>query len=426
MNGSTGSVADDRDPSGSPEQGAPPPARPVPRPPDRADEPPGSDDATARACLTTVADPGDPAAGALLDEYGAAALWETLCGGGTLQAPPGVRADGFARRAGRWRERAARLDVDALLAATAELGSRLVVPGDPGWPTQLDQLRERRPYALWVRGSHDLRHACLRSVAVVGARAATAYGRHVAADLAWGLGQRSWAVVSGGAYGVDSAAHRGGLAASAPAVAVLACGLDQIYPRGNENLFTDIAAHGVLVSEHPPGASPSRHGFLVRNRIIAALTPGTVVVEAGLRSGALNTARHAEELHRAVMAVPGPITSALSAGCHRLLRDGGAVCVTGTGDVVEQVGRIGADLRPEDGTALDRGALDDSARRVLDSIPDRACVGTAAVAAACDLDLDTALSRLGLLAAAGFIERGASGWRTRSGTSTTRSAEKPP
>ncbi|WP_084723265.1 DNA-processing protein DprA [Streptomonospora alba] len=374
------------------------------------------DDATARACLTAVADPGDPAMGALLEEYGAGVVWRTLRGGESPPAPTGARAGAVAQRAARWCERAARLDADALLAATVELGCRLIVPGDPGWPTQLDQLGRRRPYALWVRGAHDLRHACLRSVAIVGARAATAYGLHVAADLAWGLGQRSWAVVSGGAYGIDSAAHRGGLAAAAPGVAVLACGLDLSYPRGNEGLFADIAARGALVSEHPPGAPPSRHGFLVRNRIIAALTPGTVVVEAGLRSGALNTARHGQELHRAVMAVPGPVTSALSAGCHRLLRDGAAVCVTDTDDVVEQVGRIGADLRAgAGGTALDRDALDDTARRVLDAVPRRTCSGTASVAEAAGVGLDTALSSLGLLAAGGFVERGASGWRARNG-----------
>ncbi|MBX9386840.1 DNA-processing protein DprA [Streptomonospora halotolerans] len=372
-----------------------------------------SDDALARACLTAVANAGDPVMGALLDEHGAAAVWEALAAGRPPSAPPGVRTAAYEQRAARWAERAARVDPDSLLAESAELGCRLLVPGDPGWPTQLDDLHLHRPYALWVRGAHDLRHACLRSVAVVGARAASAYGRHVAADLAWGLAQRSWTVVSGGAYGIDSAAHRGGLAAGAPSVAVLACGLDLVYPRGNENLFADIAARGALVSEHPRGAVPSRHGFLIRNRIIAALTPGAVVVEAGLRSGALNTARHAHELNRTVMAVPGPVTSALSAGCHRLIRDSGATCVTSADDVMEQVGRIGTDLAPAPGSALDPDTLDPESRRVLAEVPRRGGTGTAAVAAACGLDLDSALSRLGLLAAAGFVERGPSGWRTR-------------
>ncbi|WP_378570275.1 DNA-processing protein DprA [Nocardiopsis mangrovi] len=302
------------------------------------------------------------------------------------------------------------------MSAAADIDSRLVVPGDPEWPHQLDRLAERRPYALWVRGAHDLRNACLRSVAVVGSRAASSYGLHVTGDLAWALAERSWTCVSGGAYGIDSAAHRGALAGGAPTVAVLASGLDLGYPRGNEGLFADIAVRGTLVSEHPPGTAPTRHGFLVRNRIIAALTPGTVVVEAGLRSGALNTARHALDLCRVLMAVPGPVTSALSAGCHRLLREWRAVCVTDATDVAEQVGHIGADLRPGNGTALARDALDDLARKVLDSVPVRTGAGTATIASKAGLDLDLTLGRLGLLAAGGFIERCLAGWRVRPGT----------
>lgn len=288
---------------------------------------------------------------------------------------------------------------------------RLVTPGDPEWPVQLDQLAENRPYALWVRGTHDLRNACLRSVAMVGSRAATGYGLHVAGELACALAERSWCAVSGGAYGIDAASHRGALAGGAPTVAVLACGLDMNYPRGHENLFGDVCARGTLVSEHPLGTRPTRHGFLVRNRLIAALTPGTIVVEAGRRSGALNTAKHTLELCRALMAVPGPITSALSAGCHQLLRDHRAVCVTGADDVAELVGHIGADLRSDGTAGPPPTQLDDEARRVLAGVPRGSGAGAATIALAAETGIDSALRCLGLLAAAGFVERGPAGWR---------------
>ncbi|MDA8370790.1 MAG: DNA-processing protein DprA [Nocardiopsaceae bacterium] len=376
-----------------------------------------SPDAVARACLTATASAGDPLMGALIADEGAATVWDALRTGRRPRIPEKGPVDTYERRFERWRAQAAGVDPDTLLSAAAESGIRLVVPGDPGWPSQLDQLAEHRPYALWVRGVHDLRHACLRSVAVVGARAASAYGLHVAGELAWALAERTWSTVSGGAYGIDGAAHRGTLAGGAPTVAVLAGGLDLSYPRGHESLFADIAARGTLVSEHPMGTSPTRHGFLVRNRIIAALTPGTVVVEAGLRSGALNTARHAQELRRVLMAVPGPVTSALSAGCHRLLREWRAVCVTDAADITEHVAHIGDHMRPGTGTAMARDGLDEESRRVLDAVPERSGAGTATIAATAGIDLDAALGRLGLLAAGGFIERTLSGWRVRSGSS---------
>src|SRR5690606_28600872 len=319
-------------------------------------------------------------------------------------------------RTERWRVQAAQVEADRLLDRAAEAGARLVVPGDPEWPGRLDPLGDRRPYALWVRGRKDLRNSCLRSVAVVGSRAATAYGLHVAAELGHSLAVRAWTVVSGGAYGIDSAAHRGALAGAAPTVAVLACGPDRFYPRGNEALFGEIAEHGVLVTENAPGAAPTRYGFLVRNRLIAALTPGTVVVEAGLRSGALNTAHHAQELHRTVMAGPGPVTPALSAGSHRLPRDWHAVCVGGAAEVAEQLGSIGEELAASGGTVMACDGLDEEARSILDAVPEKPGAGPAAIAAEAGTGLDTALRQLGLLAAGGFIERGPSGWRRRPGT----------
>lgn len=156
--------------------------------------------------------------------------------------------------------------------------------------------------------------------------------------MAASLAERGTAVISGGAYGIDASAHRGALATGGVTVAVLAGGLEFGYPRGHSDLFRGIAAEGVLVSECPPDSAPTRPGFLVRNRIIAALSHGTVVVEAALRSGALNTARHARELCRQVMAVPGPVTSEFSAGCHELIRDYGAMCVTSAADVRAHLG----------------------------------------------------------------------------------------
>ena len=156
-----------------------------------------------------------------------------------------------------------------------------------------------------------------RSVAIVGSRASTAYGEHVAGELGHQLAERGWTVVSGGAFGIDAAAHRGALAAEAPTVAVLACGVDRPYPAAHGALLHRIAETGLLVSEWPPGAAPHRHRFLVRNRLIAALTRGTVVVEAAARSGAQATARRARKLGRQVLVVPGPVTSAMSVGLPR-------------------------------------------------------------------------------------------------------------
>ncbi|WP_051061821.1 DNA-processing protein DprA [Nocardiopsis chromatogenes] len=370
------------------------------------------EDAFARAMLSVAVDPGHPLVGAVLRTRGAVQTWD-LVRRGTIadEAGPGRRT----RRPEAWAGRARAVDGARLMERAAEAGARLVVPGDPEWPGRLEGLGDERPYALWVRGRGDLRNACLRAVAVVGSRSASAYGLHVASGLAHDLARDSWSVVSGGAFGVDAAAHRGCLGGGAATVAVLACGPDRLYPGGNERLFAEVAEHGVIATEHGPGVGPTRHGFLVRNRVIAALVPGTVVVEAGLRSGALNTARHAQELSRTVMAVPGPVTSALSAGCHRLLRDWHAVCVTDAADVAEQLGAVGEELREGGGTVLAADGLDPATRTVLAAVPAKKGAGPAEIATAAGVGMDEAVRRLGLLAAGGFIERAASGWRVRPG-----------
>jgi DNA processing protein len=222
------------------------------------------------------------------------------------------------------------------------------------------------------------------------------------------------APLSGGAYGIDDRAHRGALAAEGVTIAVLGCGVDWPYPAGQAELFDAIAAHGALVSEWPPGRRPTRHGFLVRNRVIAALTRGTVVVEAGRRSGALSTARHARDLCRPLMAVPGPVTSGASAGCHEIIRDWGAVCVTSALEVLEQVASAGDHLLGRGrGPVLPQDALDPVTARVLDAVPARSGTGPAAIAVSAGVDLDTAVGCLGALAAGGFVDRCDTGWRLR-------------
>jgi len=371
----------------------------------------------ARVTLGFLAEPGDPALGALLRSCGPAEIVEAVLSGREPRAalPAAARGvPGLARAFGRWRGRIGGLPPAARLAAWERSGLRTACPGDPEWPTQLEVLGDARPVLLWLRGSTDLRFACLRSVSVVGARAATGYGEHVATEMAASLAERGWAVVSGGAYGIDSCAHRGALGAEGVTVAVLASGLSYGYPRGHHELFAAIAGQGVVVSEWPPDRGPTRPGFLVRNRMIAALSCGTVVVEAALRSGALSTARHARDLCRPLMAVPGPVTSGQSEGCHEIIREWGAVLVTGARDVIETVSPSGDGLEARRrGPVYPRDGLDPVTAAVLEAVPSRAGSGPAAIAAAAGVGLDTAMGCLGALAAAGFIERCVRGWRLR-------------
>ena len=229
--------------------------------------------------------------------------------------------------------------------------------------------------------------------------------------MAAGLAERGWTVVSGGAFGIDAAAHRGALAVGGVSVAVLAGGVDVSYPRGHDQLFCRLLEDGLLVSEVPPGSAPFRSRFLVRNRLIAALTRGTLVVEAALRSGSLATAREARDLGRMVMGTPGPVTSAMSAGVHRALREG-ALLVSSVEEVVEAVGEIGADLAPRASGPLEsRDGLDPVARRVLDALPPRRAADPAAISAGAGVDPATTIATLGLLELAGFVRRDPAGWR---------------
>lgn len=383
----------------------------------------------ARAALTRAAEPGDVALAALVEAHGAEAVVEGLCCGQSFGRP----------QARAWQVRLAGYDPDCDLEAAARVGARLVCPGDDEWPPGLDDLRgvlalDRReaaagpthdsrhdrvrsggvPLALWARGTGRLTPS-LPAVAVVGSRAATAYGTEVAGDIAYAVASRGIAVVSGAAYGVDGAAHRGALAAEAPTVAVLACGVDVSYPRGHATLLHRITEDGLVLSEVPPGSAPNRIRFLIRNRLIAALGRGTVVVEAAVRSGALNTARWAGELLRPVMGVPGPVTSALSAGVHQLLREGVAVLVTDGDEVLEAVSAMGENmLAPRHGETRPRDRLDDVAQRVLEAVPVVHPVGVDRISRTAGLPVHEVRVKLGRLLLQDFVEQVGERWRLSS------------
>ena len=245
-----------------------------------------------------------------------------------------ISLQGLTAALSQWRGQLAELPADGGIADAHRAGIRLICPGDCEWPSALDDLGTARPCAVWARGAGDLRACLRRAVAVIGTRAATAYGVHVATEITADLAACGLTIVSGAAYGIDAAAHKAALAVGGLTVAVLACGPDVSYSREHAELLEQVTAHGLTISEYPPARRPTRAAFLARNRIIAALArAGTVVVEAPRASGALNAARHARRLSRPLMAVPGPVTSAASAGCHELITSGAATCVTCAADI---------------------------------------------------------------------------------------------
>jgi DNA processing protein len=306
------------------------------------------------------------------------------------------------------------------LELLARRGGRLITPDGDEWPLlafaafggagATARPHGGPPMVLWALGPARLDEATQRAAAVVGTRAASPYGEQVAADLAAGLVERDVAVVSGGAYGIDGAAHRAALAADGITIAALAGGLDIPYPAGHSALLHRIGQHGLLFTEYPPGVRPARHRFLTRNRLVAAVAGAAVVVEAGLRSGAANTAAWARALGRVVAAVPGPVTSSASAGCHALLRNG-AELVTRADDIVEFVGRVGelASEQRRPTTALD--GLGDAERQVYEALPGRGAATVDEIAVASGLVPEQVLGPLALLEVAGLAERPGGRWR---------------
>jgi DNA processing protein len=393
------------------------------------------DDLWGRVLLGRLSEPADTALALRVQEVGASrAAHEVISGRSPVRTLAGLRA----RLADRNPDDVVRAD----LAAAVRCEARIVCPGRPGWPSQLDDLGERAPLMLWVRGVADLRLLALRSIAVVGTRTATAYGEQVARTWSAEFVAAGCTVISGGAFGIDAAAHRGALAAGGVTVCVLACGVDVAYPRSHDALLAKVADDGVIVSESPPGAAAMRQRFLSRNRLIAALTRGTVVVEAALRSGAASTAHEADGLGRPVYAVPGPVTSAVSGGCHRMVQQGTAHLVTGADDVLTALGLASGDPAfggPGSGgvapggvspAAVAEGASADTPRsrpgdglppreaRVFDAVPLRRGVPAQSVSRTAGLPVSDVVAALGRLQVLGLVRRTADGWAKSGGAAT--------
>jgi DNA processing protein len=397
-----------------PEPGAPSRGRPsetlAPQVEPLATQPFGEEIRLARAYLMRVAEPPATALLAFVDAVGPV---DAAARVRAADVPTAVLAETSARR---------HLDLAAGDLVDAEqVGARLVVPEDEEWPAwQLlclaaavdrGQRWSGAPLGLWARGPASMADVFDRAVSVVGSRSATSYGEHVAAEVGHGLAAAGMTVVSGAAYGIDGSAHRGALSAEGRTIAVLACGVDIDYPSGHAALLERIADTGLVLSEYPPGTKPAKHRFLVRNRLIAALSTGTVVVEAGVRSGARNTATTAAALGKVVMAVPGPITSAMSVGCHDLLRTGAAILAGSVAEILEALGPVGEHLseRP-DAPHRRTDGLGDDALRVHEALRRRTARTAAQVAVDSGVPLDRVRALLPELEITGLVERCEAGW----------------
>ena len=357
----------------------------------------------ARVALSCGVEPGDAKTSALIRQIGAVK---------TLRLSLVPKPDsGLA-------ERLEGVDPLRQLEQADRCGIRFVVPGDPEWPTQLDQLDDATPEGfggtppgLWVKGPMPLTDLTT-SVAVVGSRAASVYGVEMTRALCDQLATAGVRVVSGGALGIDYVAHDATLRAGGPTIAVLACGVDRVYPAQNRPLLQHLAAEFAVVSEQPPGSGPTRPRFLARNRLIAAMTRGTILVEAALRSGALNTAGWAELLSRHVMCVPGPVTSYTSAGVNNWLRQGRGTVVTHGSDVLEMIGQAGEHLVEEPrGEVRPRDALTRVEQQVLEWVPVSSPAQVDSIAHLSSLHVRETVGALQRLESKRFIRYEEGGWR---------------
>lgn len=365
----------------------------------------------ARATWTGIAEPGDGVAGQLIEAIGApralAAVvekWSVEQLVATLGENGAVSESDLSQGMDRWMPR---LNSGAALIAlrqASRIGAALRIPGDEHWPDGFAALERHAPLALWTRGTPAAFESLPRSIALVGARAATGYGEHVTMEASAGLVDRGYAIVSGAAYGIDGMAHRAALASKGHTIAFLAGGVDRFYPSGHDALLTRIVESGAVVSELPPGSPPTKWRFLQRNRLIAASSLATVVLEAGWRSGSLNTAGHANQMGRPVGALPGPVTSAASAGCHRLLREHLAECVTNADEMAAL-----APLEPQpDAPSAEAGSP--TVTRLFDAMSTRAPRAASNIAARAGLTVAQVQGLLAQLELTGDAVEREGGW----------------
>jgi DNA processing protein len=379
-------------------------------------------DAFARAVLGTLAEPGDGVLGRLIAALGAEAAAESILGRVSAERLVSEAADGgeaitikeAEAAVSRW---APRIDPGAFVRGLAQahrVGATFIVPGDRHWPGGVDDLGVHAPIGLWVRGAPSALAGGARSIALVGARAATGYGEHMTMEISTGLVDRGCTIVSGGAYGIDGMAHRAALAGNGTTVAFLAGGIDRFYPMGHDALLQRIVETGAVVSELPCGASPTKWRFLQRNRLIAAASDATIVLEAGFRSGSLNTAGHAAALGRPLGALPGQATSPASAGCHRLMREYDATCVVDAEQVLELAG--GPVLAGAGDGPLPAGPVvgdDPETVRVLDALSTRSPRQVLDLAQRSGLPTTDVMAVLGPLELEGVITWRGDGWIRR-------------
>ncbi|MBN9151306.1 MAG: DNA-processing protein DprA [Micrococcales bacterium] len=370
----------------------------------------------ARAAWTGIVEPGDRVAGILIAAMGATRALDAIVSRASTEslvkaAGGELDPDDAEKAVERWLPRLQSRVALLALKQAARYAVRLLIPGDAAWPARFADLGPHEPLALWLRGNESTLATADRSIALVGARAATGYGEHVAMEASAGLVDRGYTIVSGAAYGIDGMAHRAALASSGHTIAVLAGGVDRFYPSGHEALLTRIVDEGAVVSELPCGAAPTKWRFLQRNRLIAAMSGATIVLEAGWRSGSLNTAGHAAALGRPLGAVPGPVTSATSAGCHRLIREFDAVCVTNAEEMAELAplpgGGAAQDADSEPGEANEPSA---ERVRITDALSTRSARLVDDIAALSGLSIATVQSVLGAMQLDGNAVERASGW----------------
>ncbi|MEL0626434.1 DNA-processing protein DprA [Salinibacterium amurskyense] len=389
----------------------------------------------ARATWSGLAEPGDRLAGRAIQQLGAVRAltavvehWDSARFAATLSADgDAVSDDDMAQAIDRWMPRLKSNTALIALRQAARFGARLLTPDDTLWPSRLNDLDWHAPSALWVRGTDEALAGIDRGIALVGARAATGYGEHITMEASAGLVDRGYTIVSGAAYGIDGMAHRAALASHGLTVAFLAGGVDRFYPSGHDALLGRIVENGVVISELPCGSPPTKWRFLQRNRLIAAASMATVVLEAGWRSGSLNTAGHAATLGRPLGAVPGPVTSAASAGCHRLIRDYDAVCVTNPDQMAELAPLEHALLTVDEVAGAEQSAASSGAGsgassprdtdtvRLLDALSARTARTTDDVAARSGLAISTVRAQLGLLELDGRVTETERGWKRAAG-----------